>query len=108
MTERIYTVDEIRNIVVPIAKKHRVSKMYLFGSYARGDADSISDIDLRVDSEHLTDLFLLGGLYSDLESALGKSLDLVTTQALRQNIHDPITQRLIRNMRKDEKLLYEE
>lgn len=108
MTEKIYTVDEIRNIVVPIAKKHRVSKMYLFGSYARGDADSASDIDLRIDAENLTDFFLLGSLYADLESALAKSLDIVTTQSLRQNIHDPLTQKLIRNMRKDEKLLYEE
>ena len=108
MTERIYTLDEIRNIVVPIARRHRVSKMYLFGSYARGEADADSDIDLRIDAEHITDLFGLGSLYADLEAALSKSLDLVTTQSLRQNINDPLTQKLIRNMRRDEKLLYEE
>lgn len=108
MTEKVYTVDEIRNIVAPIAKRHRVNRMYLFGSYARGEADSESDIDLRIDAENLTDLFLLGSLYSDLEMALSKSLDLVTTQSLRQNIQDPLTQKLIRNIRKDEQLLYEE
>lgn len=108
MTEKVYTVDEIRNIVTPIAKRHRVSKMYLFGSYARGEADSDSDIDLRIDAENLTNLFLLGSLYSDLETALSKSLDLVTTQSLRQNMQDPLTQKLIRNIRKDEQLLYEE
>ena len=108
MTERIYNINEIRDIVAPIAKRHRVSKMYLFGSYARGEAEPDSDIDIRIDSEHLTDLFLLGSLYSDLETALEKPLDIVTTEALRQNIHDPMTRRLIKNMRKDEKLLYEE
>lgn len=108
MTDRIYTVDEIRNIVAPIAKRHRVTKMYLFGSYARGEADGASDIDLRVDAEHLTDLFVLGSLYSELESALNKSLDLITTQSLRQNINDPLTRKLIRNMRRDERLIYDE
>ena len=108
MTKKVYTVDEIRNIVAPIAKRHRVSKMYLFGSYARGEADSDSDIDLRIDAENLTNLFVLGSLYVDLETALSKSLDLVTTQSLRQNIKDPLTQKLIKNIRKDEKLLYEE
>lgn len=108
MTERIYTVDEIKNIVVPIAKRYRVSKMYLFGSYAKGNADCKSDIDLRVDSDNLTNLFVFGSLYDDLETALNKSLDLITTQALRQNINDPLTRKFIRSIRKDELLLYEE
>lgn len=108
MTEKIYTVDEIKNIVVPIAKRHRVSKMYLFGSYARGEADNNSDIDLHIDAENITNLFVLGSLYDDLETALDKSLDLVTTQALRQNINDPLTRKFIKGMRKDEQLLYEE
>ena len=108
MTRKIYTIDEIRDIVAPIAKRHRVTKMYLFGSYARGDADETSDIDLRIDADNLTNLFLLGDLYNDLEVGLNKSLDLITTQSLRQNISDPLTRKLIRNMRKDEYLLYEE
>ena len=35
----IYTIDEIRRKVVPIAKKYGVKKLSLFGSYARGEAD---------------------------------------------------------------------
>ncbi len=101
MTKRVYTVDEIKDIVTPIAKRHRVSRMYLFGSYARGEADSNSDVDLRIEAENLSNLFVLGSLYADLETALAKSLDLVTTESLRQNLNDPLTQRFIRNMRKD-------
>lgn len=108
MTEKVYSVEEIKSIVTPIAKKHRINKMFLFGSYARGNADSKSDVDLRIDSEYLTDLFRFGSLYDDLENALDKSLDLITTQALRQNLNDPLTRKFIKNMRKDELLLYEE
>lgn len=108
MTEKVYTINEIRDIVTPIAKRHRVTRIYLFGSYARGEAEHTSDIDLRIDAKNIRTLFELGGLYADLEDALHKSLDLVTTESLRENMHDPMTRKLIRNMRKDEILLYEE
>lgn len=104
---KIYTVSELIKVISPIAEKHNVSRIYLFGSYARGEADEESDIDLRVEAAQLNTLFALGGLYSDLEEALGKSLDLVTTEALRKKKEDPLTRKFIRNMRKDEKLLYE-
>lgn len=107
MNDTVYTVEQITNIVTPIAKKYDVSKLYLFGSYARGEADEKSDIDLRVDGGRLGNLFALGGFYADLEEALKKSLDLVTTETLRQNKGDIMTRNLIRNMRKDEKLIYE-
>ncbi len=108
MTAKVYTIDEIKDIVTPIAIRHRVTKMYLFGSYARGEADAKSDIDIRIDATNLRTLFALGGLYADLEEALNKSLDLVTTESLRANINDPLTRKLIRNIKKDERLIYEE
>ena len=38
MQTQVYSIDEIREIVAPIAKQHGVDKVFLFGSYARGDA----------------------------------------------------------------------
>ena len=57
----------------------------LFGSYARGDATPASDVDLCVDAPKLRGLFALGGLYADLEDALKKSIDVVTTGSLKYN-----------------------
>ena len=108
MSNQVYTVEEIRNIVTPIARRHRVTRVYLFGSYARGEATAGSDVDLRVDAERLRTLFALGSLYADIEAALGKSLDLVTTDALQENLNDPMTRKLIQNMQKEERLLYED
>ncbi|WP_407381965.1 hypothetical protein [Methanobrevibacter sp.] len=34
----IYTIEEIRNIVIPIAKKYGIAKISLFGSYAKEKA----------------------------------------------------------------------
>ena len=57
MKEKIYTVDEIREIVIPIAKKHGVAALYLFGSYARGEATAESDVDFLLDGGKICSLY---------------------------------------------------
>ena len=71
-----YTIDEISQRVMPVAKRYGLSAVYLFGSYARGEATSKSDIDLLIDTSGsaIDTLFKLGGLYSDLETALEASM----------------------------------
>lgn len=96
--DRVYTVDEIKSIVAPIAKAHNVSRVYLFGSYARGEANASSDVDLRVDKGKLRGLIALGALYADLEDGLGKELDLLTTGSL-----DP---KFLQRIAKEEILIY--
>ncbi len=83
MGDKIYTLDEIKAIANPIAKRYNIAALYLFGSYARGEATSESDLDFRVDRGQLTDMLELGGLCSDLEQGFNpKKLDVLTTQML--------------------------
>lgn len=96
--DKVYTIEEIKHIVEPIAKTHNVGGIYLFGSYARGEATPVSDIDLRVDKGKLKGLIELGALYADLEDSFGKKLDLLTTGSLDQDFLSRIT--------KEEVLLY--
>ena len=96
--DKVYTIEEIKSIVVPIAKAHSVGRIYLFGSYARGEATPSSDVDLRVDKGNLRGLIALGALYADLEDGLGKKLDVLTTGSLDQNF--------LRSIADEEVLLY--
>lgn len=82
MTDKIYSIDEIKNIVAPIAARYGVERVFLFGSYARGEATADSDLDFRVDKGALRGLFALGGMYSDLAEKFEKDLDLLTTGSL--------------------------
>lgn len=82
MTNKIYTIDEIKNIVAPIAARYGVERIFLFGSYARGEATPKSDLDFRVDKGALRGLFALDGMYSDLERKFEKDPDLLTTVSL--------------------------
>ena len=88
---KVYTIDEIKNIVAPIAKAYGVQRVFLFGSYARGEAREDSDIDLLVDTSgtNLRTLLSLGALYCDLEAALQKPIDLITVSALEQRAQMP-------------------
>ena len=87
----IYTIEAIKSIIEPIAKKYQLPAVYLFGSYARGTATQESDIDLLIDTTgtSLTSLFALGALYCDLEEALKKPIDLITISALEQRAQMP-------------------
>lgn len=98
MSDKIYTLDEIRAIANPIAARYGIAALYLFGSYARGEATPHSDIDFRVDRGNLQDMLELGGLYSDLEANFQKKLDVLTTQMLSPAFLDGI--------RREEVLIY--
>ena len=82
----VYTIQEIRSKVLPILVKYRIPAMYLFGSYARGDATEDSDIDFLIDTTgtELTSLLRLGALYCDLEEAFQKPIDLITVRSIMQ------------------------
>lgn len=64
----IYTIEEIKNRVFPVIRKYDIPAMYLFGSYARGEATEESNLDFLVDTTgtRLTSLLSLGELYCDL------------------------------------------
>ena len=98
MNNKIYSVEEIRDIVTPIAKKHGIAVLYLFGSYARGEATAQSDIDFLMDGGEICSLYQLSAFRLDLEDALGKSVDLLTLGHSDQVF--------IRKIRKDEVMIY--
>jgi predicted nucleotidyltransferase len=78
MPGKVYTVEEIKRIVEPVARGYGVSKLSLFGSYARGEAMPDSDIDLRlVDRGAIRGLFRLSGFQLELQSRLGVKVDVL-------------------------------
>lgn len=99
----VYTIDEIQNIVSTVAIKYGLSKVYLFGSYAKGSASKDSDVDLCIDASNLKGLFALGSVYADLQEALDKNLDLVTLKSLLYNSD----KNFVDNLRKESLLIYE-
>lgn len=86
MEGKIYTIEEIKEKIIPIALKHHLNAVFLFGSYANGTATSKSDIDFIIDTtgSEIDSLLKLGGLYSELEEVFCKSIDMITLRSLEQ------------------------
>ena len=70
-------VHIISKAVSECADDYCVSRAYLFGSYARGEQEEGSDVDICIDCEEGFSLFTLGGLGSHLERLLGVPVDIV-------------------------------
>lgn len=90
------TLDILKkNIVSAIdssSSKARVRRVFVFGSYAKGTETKESDVDLIVefDPANVPDLFEFIGIRDELENSLGKSVDLVTRDALNKYLRDDI------------------
>jgi len=83
----IYTIDQIREKIMPIALKYKLPAVYVFGSYARGEATVDSDIDILIDESgaEIDGLFAFGGMYNDFVQAVGgKPVSLLTMHELEE------------------------
>ena len=95
---KIYEIEDIKRISVPIAQKYGVKKLALFGSYARGEQKETSDIDFLIEMGRILG-WEFYGLINDLEDDLGVHVDVLTYNTLKNS--------LIADAIEDEVVLYE-
>ena len=96
----VYSVEELKRRIAPVAEKYGLQAVYLFGSYARSEATEQSDVDILIDraGSMIFGMFEMGGLYEDLCASVGKEVDLVTTQTLEQSSTKQRTPLFIQNV----------
>jgi hypothetical protein len=83
-------LQQKRNEILEIARRHGASNVRVFGSVARGAARADSDVDLLVRPGEKTSPWFPAGLVLDLEELLGRKVDVVTERALHWYIRDRI------------------
>lgn len=98
MTDKIYTLEEIKAIITPIAQRYNMKEVYLFGSYARGEATEKSDIDLVMNFSDTITLFTYAEIIEELENLFGKKVDIVS--------HNSASPRLLYQIIDEEVLMY--
>jgi predicted nucleotidyltransferase len=79
-------------------KRHSVKKIFLFGSYARGEGREESDLDFIVAFEPDAEvgLFAFARLRRRLNELLGREVDLVTPEAIRPEMREEIWREAVR------------
>lgn len=75
----VLRISTIKSILKEVLGKHQIRKIYLFGSYARGEARNDSDVDILCEKGDISTLIEQGKLEEELEERLGKKVDLVFT-----------------------------
>ena len=83
--EKIYTSNEIKEILYPIFVSNAVYKATLFGSYAKGIATNKSDIDIVIDSKGELLNINFYGLLEEIVQTLKKKVDLFEMSEIKKD-----------------------
>ena len=89
-------IEQLKSAIIPVLKKHKVTKAGIFGSFAKNEATENSDIDILVELTYPMSLLDFVGIKIELEDLLGKSVDLVEYKAIKAIIKDSILESEIR------------
>ena len=89
-TGEAHIIRRLKNINYQLNRDFGVSKIGIFGSYARNAQGKDSDIDVLVEFDRPVNLFEFSRLKSFLTDQLGIRVDLVTPGALKPLIKDQI------------------
>ncbi|MBQ7564935.1 MAG: nucleotidyltransferase domain-containing protein [Lachnospiraceae bacterium] len=76
VSDKIYSLEELADVLSPIIRKYQAQKAILFGSYARNEADQNSDIDVMIVGGSFfdpTDIFCIA---DELNRAVNKNVDV--------------------------------
>ena len=80
--------QEMTQMIADYFKTQPVLKVWLFGSFARGEENEMSDVDLLIQFDHSSPigLFAYARMHRELEERLGCKVDLVEEGTLRPAI----------------------
>ena len=87
-------IKQLREMKSYLSESFKVKSLALFGSYSRGDQTDASDIDILVDVDPSLGLEFVA-LADAIENALGVSVDLVSSRAIRSEYMSVIEDELI-------------
>jgi len=83
-------LEEIKKKLVPILKRNKVTRAGIFGSYAKGEQNRKSDIDILVEVNERVGLIEFIKLKMAIQELLRKRVDLVEYDTIRPEIRENI------------------
>lgn len=83
-------IHEKRDAIVRIAAKHGATNVRLIGSFARGEGRNNSDVDLLVDWKDGTSLLDQAALMLELETLLGRKVDIASDGWIEPSIRESV------------------
>ena len=94
----MFTISEIKEKAIPIAKNYGINELSLFGSYSRNEQNENSDVDFFIKSGDLRGYFAYFNFVNDLEKVFSCHVDVIM-----DGIED---KEFVNKINKDKKVLY--
>ena len=85
MSEKVYTIEEIKKILKKLLKNMPVENVVLFGSYAKNEATKDSDLDFVIDNKEKLIRFKLFSLITKIEETFNKDIDAFEKSEIIKN-----------------------
>ncbi len=104
--EKQEVINQIKELTKPIFKKYGVEKAYVFGSYARGDYNENSDIDIIIVAKNIRSLLIIGAILEALKQALQKEVDLIEEECFEEENMEEWEQEFYDNIKKERVEIY--
>ena len=79
-------MEKITEKIKTTAQQHGLAYVWVFGSYAKGTQTPDSDIDIMVRTEDVSQGFKIVEVKFAFEEALGKRVDIVTTESIKGSL----------------------
>ena len=95
MKNKSHLKEEVKEIIISILVKHGIKRILVFGSYARNEATTKSDLDLIVDFPEGTSLLDHIGIEIELSEALNMKIDLLSRNGISPYIKDHVLKEAI-------------
>jgi len=79
-------IEDIKEKIIPLLKKNKVTKAGIFGSYARGEQTKKSDVDILVEVNDNMGLIGFISLKMLIEKAIKRKIDLVEYGSIKKEL----------------------
>ena len=83
-------LDSFKKQITAILNKYPVSKVAIFGSFARGEENKNSDIDILIETSKPVSMFVILKMGKELEQITNRKIDIVEYAAIKQSIKQRI------------------
>ncbi len=99
-------ITQIKKLTEPVFKEYGVEKAYVFGSYARGDYNENSDIDIIIVAKNIKSLLIIGAILEVLKQVLQKEVDLIEEECFEEDNIEEWEQEFYDNIKKERVIIY--
>ena len=83
-------LEQYQQLILPVLKRYFIKRAAIFGSFAKGDVNVNSDVDLLIEPGNGFTIFKMLKLEEEISDLIKRKVDLVEYSALKSSIREEV------------------